>query len=206
MPVGFIPTPGTVRTDIALFNSLGQVHNIYWFQREAAWTQAEREALNTALQTYWTTNLKPLLSANISLAQITSVNQDTANAPASTLVVTPLVAGSVTGSAYPAGTCICCTLRTGLRGRSFRGRSYISGLPVTVRQDDGNATVAFIGNLINALAALKTVITGLGAIWVVVSKYTNKVPRAAGLCTPVTAIAADQSFDSQRRRLVGRGV
>lgn len=202
----FIPTPGAVRTDIALFNSLGQVHNIYWFSRAAAWTQAERQALNTALETWWTTNMKPLISANISLASITTVNQDTANAPSSVHVVSPLQAGAVTGSAYPAGTCICCTLRTELRGRSFRGRSYISGLPVTVRQDDGNATIAFIGNLVNALIALRTVITGLGALWVVVSKYTNHVARASGLATEIVAVAADNAFDSQRRRLVGRGV
>jgi hypothetical protein len=31
------------------------------------------------------------------------------------------------------------------------------------------------------------------------------VPRVSGVTTPITAVSADQFFDSQRRRLLGRG-
>lgn len=205
MPQPFIPTVGAVRTAITLSQAEGTIQNIFWFTREAAWTQAQREALNTALETWWTTNMKPLTASTWALTIIETVNQDTQNAPSSVHIVSPVVSGNVAGGAYPGGTALCASLRTDLRGRNYRGRSYCGGLPTNIRFSDGTASAAHVANLIAALAALKTVIEGLGAVWVVVSKYLNNTARPAGLKTPITAVSMDTAFDSQRRRLFGRG-
>jgi hypothetical protein len=83
---------------------------------------------------------------------------------------------------------------------------YIAGARTADQQDSLQTTTAHVAAILSALAALKTAITGLGALWVVVSHFVNKAPRANGLSTPITAIAADPYWDSQRRRYFGRGV
>jgi len=203
----FIPTAGAVRTDIQYSLWGQQVHNVLWFSRNEAWTQAQREALNTAIAAWWTDSMKSKFSTHMELVQITTVNQDTDSAPSSVLVVTPAVPGTDSSTpAAPANCAACATLRTDLRGRSYRGRMYLGGFGNGKLDDSITLNATFIGQLLTALGALKTVIEGLGAIWVVVSKYHNKVARGTGVKTPVSAIAMDQYSDSQRRRLGLRGV
>lgn len=201
----FIPTPGAVRVDIMYLMSGQQVHNIIWVSRDAAWTQAEREALNTAVHTWWTAQ-KSNWATSIALAQVTSVNQEAFNSPSSTLIVSPPEAGTGAGVGPSNGTALVATLRTDLRGRNYRGRMYIAGHRSADVQDTLQATTAHITSLLAALAALKTAIEALGAVWVIVSHFVNKLPRAEGLKTPITALAMDPYWDSQRRRLFGRGV
>ena len=106
-------------------------------------------------------------------------------------------------------------LSTGVAGRSFRGRLFLSGVP------EGS----FDGNLLggsapadmrNGLFALKANIVAAGGTWVVVSRYSGytqsppkykkvPTPRTAGIATPVDNISVDVRLASQRRRLAGRG-
>lgn len=206
MAVPFIPTPNCVHSDIVLAAADGQIHNGYWFQRAAPWTLAERQALNTALETWWVANMKALMTGTVALSSINTVNQDTQNAPSTMHIVSPAQAGTVAGGSEPWGSPVCIGLRTDFRGRNYRGRTYISPIPQSMRYGDNTVTAAHLANLIAAMQALLAVINGLGAVWVVVSKYLNKVPRGVGVQTPITAFAADTAFDSQRRRLFGRGI
>jgi hypothetical protein len=204
--MAFIPTAGAVRVDIQFVQTGQQIHNIIWARREAAWTQTEREGLADAIETWWTTTARSHFTNNIALSQITVVNQDAFNSPSTVHVVSPTVAGTVAQNSVPTNAALCATLRTDLRGRSFRGRMYLAGWSQTEMNNAITATTTLIANLIADLVALKGVIDALGAIWVIVSKWSNKVPRAAGLCTPITAVSMDQYIDSQRRRLGLRGV
>lgn len=204
--MAFIPTAGAVRVDIEFVLAQQQVHNIIWCSRDAAWTQAEREGLADAIKTWWDTGAKVAFSSQIALTRITVVNQDTANAPSSTLVVSPPIAGGGGAVSAPNNAACVATLRTDLRGRNYRGRMYFGGIPTGSITDSITLLLAFTTSLITQLGNLKTAIEALGAIWVVVSKFVNKLPRASGLKTPVSAITVDQYIDSQRRRLGGRGV
>lgn len=202
----FIPTAGAVRTDIQYSLAGQQVHNVIWCSRDAAWTQAQREALNDAIAAWWNVTAKTLRNQAMSLVQITTVNQDTQNAPSSTLVLAPPVPGVGLGTPLPNNAALCATLRTDLRGRSYRGRQYLAGYQTTAMADAVTWITMIIADAITALGALKTAIDALGAVWVVVSHFTNKVARAQGLKTPITAVSVDAYIDSQRRRLGLRGV
>lgn len=201
----FVPTPGAVRTDMQFTMSGQQIHNVFWFARNESWTEEQREALNTALAAWWDTN-KSYFSTSMGLVQITTVNQESASAPSSTLVVSPIVYGTTSGGSMPNNVATCVTLRTDLRGRSYRGRTYLAGMPKATQLDEVLFTTQWIANAVIVLTALKDAIEALGAVWVVVSKVVLGLQRAAGLKTPITAIAADQYIDSQRRRLGLRGV
>lgn len=204
--MGFIPTPGAVRVDIQGLYAGQQIHNIIWCSREAAWTQTEREGLATAIETWFNTTGKGLFNTGYQLTQITVVNQDTQNAPSTVHVLAAPIAGTVATAGDPTNVACCATLRTDFRGRSYRGRMYLGGISSGDVANATQFTTAFIARVISALAALKTAIEALGALWVVVSHFTNKVARAAGLKTEITGAAVDQYIDSQRRRLGQRGV
>lgn len=205
--MSFIPTIGAVRTDLQFSTAGGQAHNILWFSREANWTQSEREALNTALATWFTSTGRDMISSANALTQITTVNQEAANAPSSVLVVSPAIGGNNASTSFvPTSATCCATLRTALRGRSYRGRMYLAGPGSSGLLDNIHLTSTYIATVIAALGSLKTAIDALGAVWVIVSHFASNAARANGLKTPVSAIAVDNLIDNQRRRLGGRGV
>ena len=204
--MSFIPTPNCVRTSIIYDYAGQQVINTLWAQRDAPWTQAQRDDLNAAIQNWWSGTGKANFVAALSLRQVTTVNQDASNSPSSTLIVSPIIPGSAAGAGTANNVALCATLRTAARGRSYRGRMYFAAFPPTGVQDTITATTNMLASLATIINALNTAITALGAVWVVVSKWSNKVQRGAGLPTPVTAFSIDQYWDSQRRRLGLRGV
>lgn len=204
--MAFVPTAGVVKVDMTFLLAGQQVHNTFMCSRAAPWTAAERTALADAVAAWWNTTAKVSFSSQMALTQVTVTNQDAANAEQYVKIVSPAVAGGAGAASVPNNAACCVTLRTALRGRNYRGRMYFAGIPTTSVTDSVTFLLAFISGVLTALSSLKTTIEGLGAVWVVVSKYFNKTPRAQGLVTPITAVAADTFIDSQRRRLSGRGV
>lgn len=204
--MAFIPTPGAVRVDIQFVAAGQQLHNVIWCYRDVAWTEAQRQGLADAIEAWWGASAKQYFPSTTALSQITVVNQEASNSPATTSIVSPAVPGTSAGGALQNNVAACATLRTENRGRSFRGRMYLGQVSASSVVDAISMSAAWVANIVSMLTALKTAIEGVGALWVIVSKYANKLPRAAGLKTEITAISADQYYDSQRRRLGLRGV
>lgn len=115
--------------------------------------------------------------------------------------------GGVASEAAPNNVCITVSFRTGVAGRSFRGRNYISGIP--------NSSITL--NVLNTpfandiIGAYNLLLAGGGVlpanwVWVVLSNFHNGVARAVGLTSQIqNSILTDTIVDSQRRRLPGRG-
>lgn len=204
--MAFIPTPGAVRVDIKFDYGGQECHNVIWCGRDTEWTQTQREDLAEAIETWWSSSGKPGSTAGYTLQQITVTNQDADNAPSTTRVVSPAIPGTGGSAGMPGNVALCATLRTENRGRSYRGRFYWGGQDESKQLTANTATAAHIANIIAFLNNLNAAIAALGAIWVIVSKYHNKIARATGVKTPVTAISVNDVYDSQRRRLPGRGV
>ncbi len=202
---GFIPTPGAVRVDIKFDYDGQEVHNVIWCHRDTEWTEEQRTALANAVKDWWSASGRGGSTSAMVLNQITVTNQDSDSAPSTVLVVSPTIAGTAGSAGLPANVALVGTLRTANRGRSYRGRFYWGGMDATKQLTSSTATAAFIANIVTFLNALRDAITALGAVWVVVSKFHNKVARVAGVATPITAVSVNNVFDSQRRRLPGRG-
>lgn len=121
--------------------------------------------------------------------------------------VTPAQVGVSASPALPANVTLAVSHRTGLAGRSRRGRTYIVGLSEALVSGDftvagvtTNANAAF-----NALRGLTTFVAS-GWQFVILSKYVGTTPRAAAVITPVTnSFCVDARVDTQRRRLLGTG-
>lgn len=202
--MAFIETPDVAR--VAVRQSLfGQdVINTLWFQRTGlgSITASELTDLNSAVFTWWDNFVSLALSTDLSLVDITSTSQDSVSAPS--VVSAMSSSGVLAGASLPGSCCITVSFRTAQRGRSGRGRNYISGL----RESDVSGNVLGNGPAADLIIAYEELIGGFAIFWEwgVVSHYLNNAPRAAGFFQVINdATIVDANLDSQRRRLTGRG-
>lgn len=118
------------------------------------------------------------------------------------------VVGRLAAESLPPQCCSVLSLRTALKGRSYRGRIYLPGLPETY--DTAGALTA------TAVTDIGTIITNLLGVFGpagtngdwrlgVISRYLNKVKRAVPVITQVTSASLDAYVMSQRRRVAGVG-
>jgi len=120
--------------------------------------------------------------------------------------------GGKGGPPLPSNVSLSISFRTALRGRSFRGRNYVVGLAVDDQLDQNSIKPTVMSAWVDAYTELIALASGAGATWIVASRFSgvdgdgHPVPRAAGVTTPITnVVATDNTIDSQRRRLPGRG-
>ncbi len=168
--------------------------------------QTKADALDAAIKTgYTSSGLKALQATTTSL--ISAGIRDVRAAHQVEYVGTnAAVPGTGTGDPLPNAVAAVVTLRTGLAGKSFRGRSYFGG--ATEGQNDGAGQIATAYN--TALVAFMTAVqAAMGASTISLAvlsrpRFDKVTPFAMtypGAITLVTAIVArDTLWDSQRRR------
>lgn len=113
-------------------------------------------------------------------------------------------AGSQAGNILASGLTFAITLRTGLVGRSYRGRIFLIGLtaPFTITTPDTVLNTA-ADDVVSGWNDLITVAEGWSPAmkWVVLSKQHANAWRATGIGTPiVTTGYSELVLDYQRRR------
>lgn len=211
----FIPAISCVEVDLNQRLHGEQVQNTLYGVNFGGVTPANIELLAGEMITWVGTQLYPNLADAIQLTEVKVRDLNIADGPQFIGVPTLPVVGQGPGAALPGNVAACVSFRTGLTGRSRRGRNYVAGLPeagVT-----GNALSQTLGQGIRAAYEALLAPTGpfavAGYAWVVLSRYSGvdpvtgrPVPRASGLPTFVNAVLIDANVDSQRRRLAGRGV
>lgn len=99
--------------------------------------------------------------------------------------------------------------KTGLAGRAYRGRTYVTGFGED-RQSLGVWDAQAISNM-NALATQLLAVfgpSGTNPNWqfVVISEQLNNVPRAEPIGTPIVSANFRSAVRTQRRRAIGIGV
>lgn len=201
----FVPVPNTLMAEIRYLFDGEQAENTLYFEFGSTPGIADAEALADALFTWWDTNVKPIQSSAAALREIFVTDLSSQNSFTHARVTSPPSPGQAAGQGLPNNVTTVISLRTHQRGRSFRGRNYWVGL--TESQVDVNTVSGTVlANIQAAYVAIQNAIQGLGAQWVVVSRFSNGQPRTTGVTTPITSVATvDNTVDSQRRRLPGRG-
>lgn len=114
--------------------------------------------------------------------------------------VLPSFIGVSVSPALPSTTTIALSLRTGLAGRSQRGRLYYVGLGENSALGDfidGAAATAIIGGYMQ----MKTVLEAADFEWVVASFVTDGAPRVTAQLLPITdIIMTNIALDTMRSR------
>jgi hypothetical protein len=155
---------------------------------------------------WWDDNVQAIVATNVVMREVYVKSIAVANGPEATYSAPFPLAGLLAGDSLPNNVSIAVSLRSGLTGRSARGRWFWYG--ITEGQVDANTmNVAAISIIDAAITNLREDIIGLGFQWVIVSYVANGAPRPGGpvyfIVTTITIV--DSTVDSQRRRLPGRG-
>jgi hypothetical protein len=208
----FVPVPNTIEVDINYLQDSQVLQNTLYFENPIGWDAGEIGGFLTALRTLIVSDLMPLLSASIQVFELVGKLLDAASSVGFTLAVSPPVSGGDINEAMPNHVSYAISFKTGLSGRSFRGRNYVPGL--TTASVEGNViSSATRTGLLDFYTTVLDMATTASVIMVVVSRYSGidpvtkkPIPRVTGITTPILSFStADLVIDSQRRRLPGRG-
>jgi hypothetical protein len=114
-------------------------------------------------------------------------------------------AGEVTGDPAANNACVVISQRTAKRGRSYRGRAYLSGMGGSLVNSATDISSGAASSYATDFAALQTELDTNGFDVVVASRQHNGVVTNPAATNEVIAFVVDTHLDSQRRRLFGRG-
>jgi len=205
--MAFIPVANTAQLDLIYLQDGQRIENTLYAKFPSAPSPTDIADLASAVKAAWVDNIMPLLSSTVSLIAVEASDLTSDSGPQAVDTGGLPVAGDVTSRAMPNNVALCVSFRTGLRGRSFRGRNYLPGMSSdAVSEGVNEVNAAYQTSVRNAYLAVQLTIEGVGAEWVVVSRFHDGAPRVSGVATPVTNVVfTDNIVDSQRRRLPGRG-
>lgn len=212
----FIPALNTAEIAMSFTDYTGDENINKWnVQNSVPWTPVTLLSMMEAFITWWTTGdgggghtYQKLVSNTCSLTAVKGRDLTTVNGISIVTNAGLPSAGLVAGPAIAAGTTKAVTHRTGLAGKSFRGRTFLVGVDAThvPTPESGKIDAAYMSNVILAFTPLIADVPAnlATATLVVLSRYTNHLPRATGVMTPITAFGyADLNVDFQRRRAPG---
>jgi hypothetical protein len=166
-------------------------------------TNSDLDNVADIAEAWWGATLDTYVGAGNTLTQITATNMTSQGAAQ---VQEPVnTDGVMTGSNIPSGISVVISQRTALRGRSYRGRAYLAGQTVLNTNGLNHITTTYAANLVSAFTALNASLVSAGYFIAVASKQHNGVTTTPAAVNAVTAFVVDTQYDSQRRRLAGRG-
>lgn len=113
------------------------------------------------------------------------------------------IVGTGSGMTSPNNVTKAFTLRSGLTGRSARGRIYVPSIPDNYFETDDNyLTAAYLDAQVTTLDDLIGIMAGIGWEWVVVSREQAGVVLANGVTYAITSVGySNTTTDSMRSRL-----
>lgn len=154
----------------------------------------------------WSDNLAPLLGNSYYLNFVRATDLTTSSAPAIEFFPSTNNVGEVLQNPMANNSAVVVSWQTALRGKSYRGRTYVGGLPVTAAINSIEITTLFQTDLVAGMTSfIDDIEVGAGVTQVIVSRQAGNAPRVTGVSTPVTTMSVNKALDSMRSRLEGRG-
>ncbi len=201
----FQPAPNIAQVQIVgSVDGCVTINNLFFEISGGGITDVNLLGLALTVSNWAGSQLAPSLSEDWSLQRVIATDLTTATGPR--VEVPNILPGGVAGEAAPNNVAACVSFRTAARGRSYRGRNYVPGIPNSVITLNAMGPT-FIADLTSAYSQM----IGPGVFlpgweWGVLSRYEAGVPRAAGILTPIiTATVTSGYVRSMRSRSVGHG-
>lgn len=154
----------------------------------------------------YATAMKAVLSKDVNYVQ-TEVRGLDSEFDLTVTVTLSAGACSVVSRSFPANVAFAVTRRSGLTGRSARGRVYVGGIPVTYQEGDplnqNNLTVTAANGYVAVVDGARiTIDNTVGFDPVIVSRYHNGLKRAEAVTFAwVSTDAKNRRLDTQRNRI-----
>jgi len=208
----FVPASGVIEVQSVYLLDGQIVENTCYVFNTVPWDEASITAMLETIKNVIVTQLLPILSNTIHLVRLIGTLLDAIDSISVVNVVSPPQPGGDASQALPNNVTYTVTFLTSGRGRSSRGRNYVPGLAAAARSGANGIDAGFRSDLLSyydaLLAAVNTGTTTLG----VLSRFSGvdadkkPIPRTEGVFRGITGFTTfDNTIDSQRRRLPGRG-
>lgn len=202
--MAFIPVPNTALVELVYQQSDQITENTLYFEGATPWDATSLTELAEEVRDWWIAGPRTDTSDSTALRVVRATSLESQSAPGVEIAITSGGLGAETSPALPNNVTQVTTFITALRGRAYRGRNYRVGM--TENMTTGNTVDGTYTSSWNTMyVGLNTAVTANSAVHVVVSRQLNNVPRTTGVATPVVSYRTDDTVDSQRRRLPGRG-
>lgn len=213
--MAFIPVPNCAAVTMSYTILDADVaENTFGVQNSGSWDATQLGALGVAFNTWNDTAVSGAAPYQNRVSQTTLVQTQCRDLTTQTspVVITPYTgahgAGADTSGPLNNGLTKAFTARSGLSGRSQRGRIFVVGIGVgeLVSGDPNLLSPAFLDEYVLQLDGLISQVHAANASWTlsVISRFHNNAPRSTGVTTPVTSWGyANQYVDFQRRRAPG---
>lgn len=199
----FVAVPSTIKVSwFYTLNGIPAMNRLYVSTVPSLPTLADCAAAAAVGATWWDANCKALQAGTLALRAVEAVSVAVQNGPQSTFSAGLPVSGTNGSPALPGNNSFAISLRSGLTGRSARGRWFWAGLSESQVTDN---TVA-AGTVTSIVAALDNLLSAFAAASltpIIVSFVSNGIPRPGGPVKFIItdALAVDAIIDSQRGRL-----
>lgn len=156
----------------------------------------------SAVKDWWVGNVKALVANTLELRAVQAISLAETNGPSFIISSGLPSIGTGTGAALPGNNAFCVSLRSGLTGRSARGRWYWGGL-TEAQVDENNVNSGIVTSIVGAMDNLLGAIRAIDAEPIILSYFANKALRPGGPVKFIItdALAVDNVVDSQRGRL-----
>jgi hypothetical protein len=182
------------------------VVNTFHFQGSTSLNETFLENLVGELMANFIPDFTHCISANMGLASVAARDLTTPTSAFYDLHLNSAdIVGTINSDSLPSNAALVVTNYTDTRGKNGRGRQYVGGLPLTRLTNALTVASNEITDVLTAFGKLLVAANTATMAWVVLSRYFNKAPRAAGVTYPIKAVQVNSAIDSQRRRLYGRG-
>lgn len=203
---GFVPILNTVKIALDILLAGQSLINTFHIARSASWDTGDMSTLITSFSNWLTDNIKGVVCDNLSWRGAYATDLTAVDAPSFYESFAAPIVGTKTGEAVPLNVAGVISELTNRRGRSYRGRSYLPGIAESDRTSEGAFTSALAAAIAAGYGTLNLYVgPDTGGAHVVASRFNAGVQRAEGVAQNVNAYRMDTLFDSQRRRLIGRG-
>lgn len=201
----FVPFANTAEVEVRYSLDDQQVENTLYFRNSTAFDITSLDSLAAVVGNWAVTSLLPLQNNVTSLREVVARDLSIEE---SFEVTFAAASGSDGGAGAPApnNVSLCISFRSGITGRSQRGRNYLVGVPTNALAATNVFDSDYIASIVGAYNDLLSAALDAGFHWVIASRFHNGAPRLVGQTVDVlTVIVVDSIVDSQRRRLPGRG-
>jgi hypothetical protein len=204
--MGFVPIPDGCEVVIKGHLGGGQAcYNTLYYTQDSEWGESDLQDIADAVDAAWSTFVDTYLGTGYAYDRTdvrdmrTSIGyQATQDAGAT--------GGGVTGGTAPNNVAIAVARRSGLTGRSSRGRVFVGGIPNSALVSNNEVSSTFGNAAVAIFEAIDGVVSGLGWAPVIVSKVQAGVPLSTAVVYGIVEwVLVNSVVDSMRRRLPGRG-
>lgn len=203
----FQPAPNVAKVTMTFSQGDEIAQNVYHVETGNSWSVEHLENLAQLFYNWWDEELKALVSTSVALEGIVTRDLTSEFDDEHTSAQAFPLAGTLASPVLPYNVTPVISWRTGLTGRSTRGRTYHVGLSEAQAVGGQLETAAQVA-LSAAYDDLLSRINADSEPWqlAVLSRVQGGATLAEAIPYGILVGIVDFALDSQRRRLPGRGV